>query len=109
MAALGKVAREGVIGREGFSPNSEAEIASRAAARGAHAAGVQFSAARRKPRTTHFYVRGEKLVLGHDGSGWPPKPARGPRALPIPISEFARKWFLLSVFTRVHPWFNFRF
>ena len=71
-----------------MNPNSEVEIAIRAAARGAHAAGVQFSAARRKPRATNFFVRGGKLELGHDGLGGPPKPARGPRALLLPISEF---------------------
>ena len=35
------------------NPNSEV--------RGAHAAGVPFSAARRKLRTTHFFVRGGEL------------------------------------------------
>ncbi len=63
----------------------------RAAARGAHAAGVPFSAARRKPRATHFLARKRKLELGHDGLGGPPKPARGPRALPILISECGLK------------------
>ena len=77
-----------LLRRRMINPTSEVAIASRAAARGAHAAGVQFSAARRKPRTTYFFVRGEKLELGHDGLGGPPKPARGPRALPVPISEF---------------------
>ena len=66
-----------------------------AAAWGAHAAGVQFSAARRKPRSTNFFVRRRKLELGHDGLGEPPKPARGPRALPVSISEIgliALRW-----------------
>ena len=71
-----------------LTPNSEVELAGRAAARGAHAAGVPFSAARRKPRTTHFYGRRRKLDRGHEGLGGPPNPARGPRALPISISEF---------------------
>ena len=71
-----------------INPNSEVGNAHRAAARGAHAAGVPFSAARRKLRTTHFFVWGGKLELGHEGLGGPPKPARGPRALPSPISEF---------------------
>ena len=33
-------------------------------------------------------MRGRKLELGHEGLGEPPNPARGPRALPISISEF---------------------
>ena len=74
-----------------INPNSEVGNAPRAAARAAHAAGEPFSAARRKLHTTHFFVRGGKLELGHDGLGGPPKPARGPRALPIPISEFGLK------------------
>ena len=73
------------------NPNSEIELAGRAAARGAHAAGVPFSAARRKPRTTHFFGRRRKLERGHEGLGGPPNPARGPRALPISISEFGMK------------------
>ena len=90
---------EGFGGRiRSFNPNSEVEPVSRAAVWGAHAAGVQFSAARRKPRSTHLFVRGGKLELGHAGLGGPPKPARGPRALPIPISEFG---FNLSV---AHVW-----
>ena len=68
--------------------NSEVELAGRAAARGAHAAGVPFSAARRKPRATNFFGRRRKLERGHEGLGGPPNPARGPRALPISISEF---------------------
>ena len=76
------------ISEFGFNPNSEVELAGRAAARGAHAAGVPFSAARRKPRATHFFVRRRKLERGHEGLGGPPNPARGPRALPISISEF---------------------
>ena len=74
-----------------FNPNSEVELAGRAAARGAHAAGVPFSAARRKPRTTYFFVRRRKLERGHEGLGGPPNPARGPRALPISNSEFGFK------------------
>ena len=46
---------------EAFNPNSEVELAGRAAARGAHAAGVPFSAARRKLRTTHFFCAGRKV------------------------------------------------
>ena len=41
-----------------INPNSEVGNGPRAAARGAHAAGVSFSAARRKLRTTPFFVRG---------------------------------------------------
>ena len=71
-----------------FNLNSEVGNARHAAPRGAHAAGVWFSAARRKLRATHFFVRGGKLEHGHDGLGGPPKPARGPRALPVPVSDF---------------------
>ena len=61
--------------------NREAALARHAITRGAHAAGVPFSVARRKLRTTHFFAEGRKLELEHAGLGGPPKPARGPRAL----------------------------
>ena len=67
------------------------KLGMRAAARGAHAAGVPFSAARRKLRATHLFVRGGKLERGHEGLGGPPNPARGPRALPHSVSEFGLK------------------
>ncbi len=82
-AALGALIFPGAL-----RPNSEVGVARRVAGRGAHAAGVPFSAARRKPRSTHFSARRRKFELGHDGLGGSPKPARGPRALLILISEF---------------------
>jgi len=39
-----------------FNPNSEVEVECGAAARGAHAAGVRFSAARRKSRPPNFFA-----------------------------------------------------
>ena len=57
------------------------------AAQGAHAAGVWLSAARRKPRTTHFLTRDLEPNVRDEGSGEPPEPARGPRTIPIPVSE----------------------
>jgi hypothetical protein len=49
---------------------------------GAHAAGVRFSAARRKPRFTNLFTS-KKAIMSNEGLGEPPKPARGLRALPI--------------------------
>ena len=60
-----------------------------AARRGAHAAGVRFSAARRKLVPPPFSGGGEGRAR-NDGLGGPPKPARGPRALPR-FSARARK------------------
>ena len=61
--------------------NSDVEIVSGAAAWGAHAARVLFSAARRKPRSTNFSPLPKWLESGHDGLG-------GPRALPSSALEF---------------------
>ena len=72
-----------------MNANSEIAIVGGAAAWGAHAAGVRFSAVRRKLRTTHFFARTSWLEPGHDNLGEPPKPARGPHALRIFTSEFA--------------------
>ena len=71
-----------------LNSNSEVTMAPRAAAWGAHAAGVLFSAARRKLRSTNFFARWRKLELGHEELGGPPNSARGPRALPAADSEF---------------------
>ncbi len=73
-----------------------------AAGRSAQRSGAERAAQRRGERTPlacRFRRLAENLVpltfwrgekkweLGHDGWGGPPKPARGPRALPILISE----------------------
>ena len=50
------------------------------------AAGVRFPAARRKSRSTHFCRQNGPAKVWNAGLGGPPKPARGPRALPT--SEF---------------------
>ena len=49
--------------------------------RGVHAAGVSFSAARRKLRSTNFPTN-EGMAMDNGVSGAPPETARGPRALP---------------------------
>ena len=56
---------------------------------GAHAAGVLFSAARRKPLFTNLLAREMGQEMRDEDLGEPPKPARGTRALPFktPRSE----------------------
>ena len=73
--------------RTRINGNPRRVVASGEAAWGAHAAGVQFSAARRKLRSTNFFARSKKLELGHDVLG-------GPRTLPFPISAFRLKSLL---------------
>ena len=71
-----------------MNANFKDEASVSAAARGAHAAGVPFSAARRKPRTTNPFPQASGHELEHEGLGEPPKPAREPRALPAASSAF---------------------
>ena len=70
------------------NPNAEVEAGLRPATRGAHAAGVSFSAARRKLRTTNFLTWDADKRMSDKGWGGPPQPAREPHALPIPSAEF---------------------
>ena len=70
-----------------LNPNSEIGARRSLAIRGAHAAGVPFSAARRKPRPAQFRSPQWGPRMGDDSLGGPPKLARGPRALPVPTSE----------------------
>ena len=71
-----------------FSPNSEIGTGRSPEIRGAHAAGVPFSAARRKLRPAKFRSPQRGQRMGDDSLGGPPKLARGPRALPVPTSAF---------------------
>ena len=79
--------------RDGKSlkPNSGDEVVRGVAARGAHAAGVQFSAACRKPSPANILTPGTRQEIGNEGLGEPPQPARGPRTLPTSISESGSK------------------
>jgi hypothetical protein len=70
-----------------INPNSEVEVECGAAAQGAHAAGVQFSAARRKSRPTNFLApKSDKECERRFGR----TAQTGARAAcaTIPISEF---------------------
>jgi hypothetical protein len=56
------------------NPNSEVKVECGAAARGAHAAGVRFSAARRKSRPPNFFA--PKSVKACETKVWASRPNR---------------------------------
>jgi hypothetical protein len=83
-----------------LNPNPEIENGRDGAFWGAHASGVWFSASRRKPRPANFFAPEIPEIVCVKSSGATPEPARGTRALPIPVSEFGLKGGSPALFTR---------